>query len=102
MNKSVRRWWRYKLIKKKYTSNVPALPIIKILKIKKLSQVIYFNKLNFHFLTYRLLQNKSCIPSICWKSSKFKKVTKYTRLNRWEMLHALNSNAIPNIYKYVW
>jgi len=90
------------MLKTNLVKNLTNNQLLKILKIKSFKQTYISNVLNFNLLRYRLLLGKNCYPSICSKSAKFKRTSKYTRLNRWNLLIAANNNSLPNLKKFVW
>jgi hypothetical protein len=102
MQTTTRRWWRYNIVKKKNLSNLKNLKIVKILKLKKINQVTYNQLMNLHSLTYKLLKYRGCLPSMCFKSAKFKKLYNFGKLNRWDFLKYSNQNLMPNLKKFVW
>jgi len=90
------------MVKSNIVLNLKNNQLLKILKIKNIKQLPLNNILNFNLLRYKLLMGKNCYPSICSKSAKFKKTSKFTKLNRWNLLIAANNNSLPNLKKFVW
>ena len=76
--------------------------VINNVKLKKINQVTYNHLMNLHTLSYRLLKYRGCLPSLCFKSAKFKKLYNFGKLNRWDFLKYSNQNLMPNLKKFVW
>jgi len=99
----MRRWWRYNKLKKlSKTQILRSNFLLKILKNINLQTLKKKNFFNLELLRYHAFLKKNNYASMCSISSKFKKINKFSNLNRWSLVAQLKDNNIPNLQKFVW
>ena len=97
----MRRWWRYVVIKKKL-SLYNDFPIFKFFKKLNIKNQLLMTTLNTKTIQIQNAYMYKNYRTLCSKSAKFKKTSKVTSLNRWNLKKKIQSNGVPNVYKFLW